>query len=87
MPCICRHLQDDHGTELEARIAAKTEQLRALEQKVQALEALQERQLTAAAALKQLRVVGSRARKSQDEGQEQWSQHTWAYKDVSSSMR
>lgn len=74
----------DKQLELEACIAAKSEQLRALENKVQALEALQERQLKAAAALKQLRMTEAKAKTAQLEEQEQWIQQSWAYKDVSS---
>jgi hypothetical protein len=64
---------------LEARIAAKTEQLRALESKVQMLEALQEKQLKAAAVLKQLRMAQRHANKPQLEDQEHWQQHSLAY--------
>ncbi|KAF6251284.1 hypothetical protein COO60DRAFT_653462 [Scenedesmus sp. NREL 46B-D3] len=76
-----QHLQEYRAHELEARIAAKTEQLRALENKVQALEALQQKQLRAAAALKQLRLTESQANKPQLEGREQWGQQSLAFKD------
>jgi hypothetical protein len=52
---------------------------------VQALEALQERQLKAAAVLKQLRMTQRQANKPQMEGQEQWMQQSMAYNNVSRS--
>jgi hypothetical protein len=86
MLCIRMCLQEDRQLELEARIAAKTEQLLALERKVQALEALQEKQLKAAAVLKQLRLIDSKANKPQVGQPEQWMQQSWAHKSVSSRI-